>query len=747
MTTGAQIFLVSACTSGQEFVAAFRRYADRNGVFIPIAEPLPVGHRARFALTLSDGGVMVEGQGEVVSSAKTPSVLHGRIGMTIRFLEPDEPSTTTLAELLKARLAMKPPAPSVMPRYTALPSDARPVPPAPSGRVDAASALAECVAMGDVPMTTTQKIGVPATSTPRTKPPTQPPMPSGGSARTKPPTRPPTRTRPVAVVAGDPGMSSVKDVEVATSEVADTIDVAATLRDPRPEQDQTMHGRGSGRAPASVRTATPSTPMPASQRPAAPVTSTADIESAEPTELSSIPHTVDRFSTRERSSGHLREQRTTVLGVPIVPGGVPVLPATPRDRSGGISINPADTIPGAQGAPSGNWAILPDPSSPDGWSEPAKLDTPPEVERVAKRAPAVMSSEEPLDSDSGAREPVIRASEPNVQVDPVLSNRLPKSPDDLFETAAGNTTGPTAMLPMTPMAVVGASPQPPDSIENDPALSPTFPNMRAERPLPGVGPMRPSEPAFSSAQAMFQYPVAARPRPNDPPTIRINHPPSRRKLWLIGGAAAAALLIGGTVWMLSGDDAKTAASAVEPKKKDKSAPTHGPARSSAADSPAETKPKSHAKPDDKPSSGSKCQVQVASTPKGAEVSLDEASLGTTPATLTLPCDVPAKLVIRKARYAPISRTVTPKADPGKPVRVVLQRVIFAVKVSSTPPGATIRLGRKMLGITPTSIKLPGFEIATIKIGKEGYVAETEKITPKQNNQAVQITLKKAPKKK
>ena len=54
--TGVPIYLVSACASGEEFVAAFRRYADRNGViFVPISEPLASGKKARFALTLKDG--------------------------------------------------------------------------------------------------------------------------------------------------------------------------------------------------------------------------------------------------------------------------------------------------------------------------------------------------------------------------------------------------------------------------------------------------------------------------------------------------------------------------------------------------------------------------------------------------------------------------------------------------------------------------------------------------------------------
>lgn len=146
---GASIYLVSACSSGEEFVAAFRRYADKNGLFIPISEPLAPGGRGRFALTLRDGGVMVEGEAEIVSSARTPSVLHGRVGMTLRFVEPDEASRTTLGELEKARLAMRPQPPSVPARPAEIPAEPRPVLPPIQGRIDAVNALAECVAIGD----------------------------------------------------------------------------------------------------------------------------------------------------------------------------------------------------------------------------------------------------------------------------------------------------------------------------------------------------------------------------------------------------------------------------------------------------------------------------------------------------------------------------------------------------------------------------------------------------------------------
>jgi len=147
--TGAPIYLVSACTSGEEFVAAFRRYADKNGLFVPIREPLAAGRRCRLAVTLKDGGVMIEGEAEIVSSARTASVLHGRAGMTLRFLEPDDASKTMLRDLEKARLAMRPAPPTVSPRPAEIPAEPRPVPPPVQGRIDAVNALAECVAIGD----------------------------------------------------------------------------------------------------------------------------------------------------------------------------------------------------------------------------------------------------------------------------------------------------------------------------------------------------------------------------------------------------------------------------------------------------------------------------------------------------------------------------------------------------------------------------------------------------------------------
>ena len=84
---------------------------------------------------------------------------------------------------------------------------------------------------------------------------------------------------------------------------------------------------------------------------------------------------------------------------------------------------------------------------------------------------------------------------------------------------------------------------------------------------------------------------------------------------------------------------------------------------------------------------------------------------------------------------------------GKPIKVSLAKVTFSVKVSSTPPGASITVGTKSMGFTPTILKLPAFELSTLKIAKDGFGPEIQKMTPKQNSQTVHATLKKLSKKR
>jgi len=140
-----------------------------------------------------------------------------------------------------------------------------------------------------------------------------------------------------------------------------------------------------------------------------------------------------------------------------------------------------------------------------------------------------------------------------------------------------------------------------------------------------------------------------------------------------------------------------------------------------------------------------CSVDVTSNPTGAEIAIDKTVLGTTPATIKLPCDVESKLTIRKAKYGSVQRSFTATAEATK-LAVKIAAPVFSLKVTSLPAGATITVGGKMVGITPTTIKVPAFSPTMITLTKDGYTPDTQKIAPRQNNVTHFVTLKHVTKK-
>ena len=143
-----------------------------------------------------------------------------------------------------------------------------------------------------------------------------------------------------------------------------------------------------------------------------------------------------------------------------------------------------------------------------------------------------------------------------------------------------------------------------------------------------------------------------------------------------------------------------------------------------------------------PATGGTCTVNVVSVPSGAEVIVDGAVAGRTPAALELPCGVESKLLFRKPPLVAQTRTVTPKVGAETTLRAVLAKQVFSLKVSSTPAGAAITINGKASGVTPSNVKLPGFEAATVVMTKAGFEPYTEKITPKQNAETVHGALKR-----
>ena len=137
-----------------------------------------------------------------------------------------------------------------------------------------------------------------------------------------------------------------------------------------------------------------------------------------------------------------------------------------------------------------------------------------------------------------------------------------------------------------------------------------------------------------------------------------------------------------------------------------------------------------------------CAVEVTSQPTGAEVSIDKTTvLGTTPATIDLPCGVETKLFVKKAKYGSTTKAFTASAENTK-LLVKIPAPMFQIKVTSVPSGATITVGGKVLGITPSSIKLPAFTTSTITLSKDGFVPDTQKLAPRANNATHSVMLKR-----
>jgi hypothetical protein len=928
VTSGAPIYLVSACTSGEEFISAFRRYADRNGVmFVPIADPLPAGRKGRFAITLRDGGVMIEGQAEIVSSAKSPSVLYGRVGMTVKFLAPDEPSQTILAELEKARTSLRPPAPSVPPRPADVPAEPRPKPPAPGGRIDAVNALAECVVIGDVstlsrdsdlgtipppigktpsgptpiPMAKTPSgpVPMPMPKTPSGPVPMpMPKTPSGPIAKppstmpsstmpppfkpAKPPIATPERPKSASIPPVVPPLPASLGAKTGQSLTATTLGMAplraqgtttpAPNAPPPPATPkplgiappppvvpasreeavaaalkfaQAVEARGAalpdetvkGMPPGFVSNETIRGTLPANALAAAPpppIQYRGAEDADEKTDLTSIPAPDTARKTevgiavtpsgalvlpsapdRTPSDDETREtaQMAAITKDPIDEGLVPVeqvdplgstqaairlsklqptieepsgdwtmstndgqLTITPRKPEGG----PADVAP-PKGPPTGDYIIALDPSRPDGWSEPSKVEKRPEGELPGPPVSAV-ASDVPLDSNARTQ-PQVAVDEPKIQIDPTLIEPLTPMPtegdeDDVAEPPSAMPPPPSASTPMLPLA----PPPPSQQMIAQPGAVPIFPPLST---TPGMGPVVPPRLANASGPSAA---VSFEPRgqvrgdltdggvgffreSGDIPRLETNDEMSRaaqkrkRRMIVIAASAAAALLLVIIVLLATGGDDKKPAEKKVPEKASTTAPAPTPevapptppepAPTKAAVVPEESPP-DEIEMDDKPAvvdavkkpeevaaAPTDCAVTIQSVPPQAELSIGAEAKGPTPVTMTLPCGVAVKVSLKKQRYQTMTRDVTPKPN-GKPLKITLARNTFTVKVSSSPQGATVTLGGKTLGMTPTTVKVPAFEASTLRIAKDGYAPETQKVSPKNNNSSVNVTLKKNP---
>ena len=433
---------------------------------------------------------------------------------------------------------------------------------------------------------------------------------------------------------------------------------------------------------------------------------------------------------------------------------MPTQSATPRP----VADVPSQPVAPAQGdnRATGDWLIALDPSRPDGWSEPSEVEKrPPGVLPPGPPVSAV-SSDIPLDSSQPHQAaPRTSEAEPKVQIDPTLIEPLQPIPEEL--APSGDATAPlVAYAPPLQMSAHQPAPE-----LNLPGRAPHLPGM---------------VPAMMRADAMPQFPAATgsnsaypqQARSIDPQamlqTHRVRGPSdvgdstsvtraAQRKRMLVTLASAGIAVVIGIVLLVvvgRGKDkpptvAPVVTSPVAAPTSAGKAPSPGSAEVVAPiDAGAAIEPvPATTTPPPTAVAQTTCVVDVVTAPPGAEVFLEgNQIIGPSPTKVTLPCGVATKISARKKLFQTATRVIKPAPDAKKPVKLVLSKLTFSVKVSSVPAGATIMLGAKVLGVTPTNIRLNAFEPATLTIKKDGYAPETQKITPKQNNQTMTATLKK-----
>jgi len=502
--------------------------------------------------------------------------------------------------------------------------------------------------------------------------------------------------------------------------------------EPKIALDQTL--RGTVPMPPIVRDARPPTPA---------------VEIAEPTDVSPMPPTSTRLPSEppgEPTDVH-QVPRTTDLGIAVAkptveeptPSGDWTM--TPGEHGPTITKVPR---PIPKGPPTGDWLIALDPSRPDGWSEPSKIQKPPPGELPPGPPVSTVASAKPLDSNANLpHQQVVPDAGPSIEIDPTLA-----APP--IEVPAEDSAPAPAPAPLHQGPFVA------------PLLTPTQTpavEISPEQHMAMLG-IAPAPRALTDAGTGFFRDSGDIPRYPTEPTAVLR---SRTRTIVIIASAAAAVVLGLVlVFTLGGDDkqppatdvtagSSTGSAAPSPSAAPTPAPSvPAPAAGSSADSaheaPPPATPPPPAPPTDEPvvaATTDACTVKITSQPAGADIVVGGEVVGKTPKELSLTCGVETKLSLRRARYVNASATVTPSPEKPKAVKVSLARMTMTVKVSSAPAGATITVGSKSLGVTPTTVRLPAFESSTLKITKPGYAPQTQTLTPKQKNLSVHAVLKRA----
>ena len=342
------------------------------------------------------------------------------------------------------------------------------------------------------------------------------------------------------------------------------------------------------------------------------------------------------------------------------------------------------------------------------------------------------------------------------------------SPIAMADAISPATTAP-GMPPAAPIASTQPYPMPGASgfVPPSPSTFPTPPPGSLRAPTATGTPLAPRAP---TANPLDTYIVPVQPDPMESTSLVAI---GKRKRTAVIVASAGAVLVGAAVAVFvfgtgksparpaqkpigsaapiaTGSNGSANAPAVQPTPSPVPAtPTTAGSASQAAEAmvanntspPTPTPAPPSPTPTPAPAPPQPCSVAVDSAPQGAEVWLDQSQLGVTPATVQLPCGVEAKLIFKKAHLGNLTRAVTPDAStPSVTVRFPTPIAMMSLTVTSSPPGATITVGGKVVGITPTTIRVPASG-AMLNLSKDGFTPDADRVSVKTGS-SIHVSLKR-----
>ncbi len=688
------------------FSERFAKFVVPDGMFVVSKHPRTPGTRLPFSVELTDGRVMLDGEGEVLEMSASPNLPPDRTGMRLKFLELTPESRTLIDEMVSSRPPIT--ATGQYRKAHTVPIAGKPLPPLPSGRTPGGPPPPPPDPGAKKTLMGMAALGAPKAAAPMHLPSRSPQIP----------------TRPGLVPPAPDGRRYAEKMP-------------GELREQR----------------------TPGSPYILPANPFSGVGNDAldgfvDCTLYEDTNVGFDPsQTSDSATTNVDSS--LSGEAARWLDATGPQGAVgaagPDSIASPRTPSFGAPPAPGKQFPPGTG-PGSRWdtpiepAALPasEPLSIPGTSIGLPPGPPPGL--LAQRAPAAPPVAPPVAPAMPALFP------PPEQYMPAGPGPAPFSFDQL---AAGSP------LPDAPPAPPpGAAPL--AMFDVPPALAPQgrFPSQ-----VGGMGMAPPLDQALQRGKSAYELPL---PVPDDlttrlPPRMELG----QRKLMplILAGLAVAAVLAIVIIFGFSGDKKKKAgpspspsvaalastSPSASPSASASPEPTDEPSPSASASPVASTKPgkspsasaspsptvvasaspSPSASPASSPSpvplttGGGDCIVSVKSD-REAAVIIGGKSLGDTPQEVPAPCGKPLKVVISHPRYEKFEQTVTPTAGEPTVVSASLERPSAKLRISSNPPGASVKIDGKSAGTTPTTVTVKGFSQMKIALSLAGYKSYSTK---------------------